>query len=107
MLRFEGKLDPTAPILIELTDVQQKVILRKVERHNLGRIELKGVVYGRYALRVFQDLNGNGKLDTGWMGIPKEPYGFSNNAMGRFGPPAVEDLWFDFAEGTVLKIQFR
>lgn len=32
---------------------------------------------GRYALRAFVDLNGNGELDTGAFGKPKEPFAFS------------------------------
>lgn len=43
---------------------------------------------GRYAVAVFQDLNGNGELDTNLLGIPTEPYGFSRNAMGNMGPPS-------------------
>lgn len=45
---------------------------------------------GEYAVSVIHDLNDNKKLDTGFMGIPKEPYGFSNNARGQFGPPSYE-----------------
>jgi uncharacterized protein (DUF2141 family) len=32
---------------------------------------------GEYAIAVFQDLNENEKLDKNFVGIPKEPYGFS------------------------------
>ncbi len=46
---------------------------------------------GTYALGLFHDLNGNGVLDKNLFGIPKEPYGFSNNARGRLGPPSFED----------------
>lgn len=42
---------------------------------------------GKYAVKVFHDVNNNGELDVNLIGIPKEPYGFSNNARGRFGPP--------------------
>ncbi len=42
--------------------------------------------YGEYAVRVYHDANGNDKLDTNAMGAPKEPYGFSNNVRGLFGP---------------------
>jgi uncharacterized protein (DUF2141 family) len=42
---------------------------------------------GNYAAVAFQDLNGNGKLDKNFLGIPKEPYGFSNTARGSAGPP--------------------
>lgn len=51
---------------------------------------------GRYAISVYHDENGNSKLDTGLFGAPKEPYGFSNNARGKFGPPDWEDAVFEF-----------
>lgn len=102
-----GLKSNTAPVYLELLDRKGSVVKREVLVPERNRIELNSVTPGTYALKVFQDLNGNGKLDTGWMGIPKEPYGFSNNAMGRFGPPALDDLWFDIAEGTVIQIQFR
>lgn len=43
---------------------------------------------GRYAVIVFHDENDNGILDTNFLGIPKEGYGFSNNASGFFSAPA-------------------
>lgn len=42
---------------------------------------------GTYAVAVFQDLNGNGRLDRTPLGLPLEPYGFSNDA-GRLGRPS-------------------
>jgi uncharacterized protein (DUF2141 family) len=45
-------------------------------------------------IAVFQDIDGNGKLTKGQMGIPREPYGFSNNARGMFGPPAFTQAAF-------------
>lgn len=41
---------------------------------------------GTYAIAVFQDLNGNGRLDRTPLGLPLEPYGFSNDA-GRLRRP--------------------
>ena len=45
---------------------------------------------GQYAIILFHDENGNGKLDTNALGIPTEPYGFSNNVQGFLGPPAFK-----------------
>lgn len=42
------------------------------------------------AVAVFQDLDGNRLLSKNAVGIPSEPYGFSNGARGLFGPPAFE-----------------
>lgn len=44
---------------------------------------------GSYAVAVFHDLNGNGELDRTALGLPSEPYGFSND-VGRFSPPSFE-----------------
>jgi uncharacterized protein (DUF2141 family) len=46
---------------------------------------------GRYAISVTYDLNRNGKIDTNLLGIPTEPYGFSNNPSTLFGPPSFAD----------------
>ena len=45
---------------------------------------------GQYAAIVFHDENGNGKLEKNFMGIPTEPYGFSNNVQGFLGPPPFD-----------------
>lgn len=62
---------------------------------------------GTYAISVFQDLNGNQELDTNMVGIPKEPYGFSNNAMGMFGPPSFEDSKFEIPSEGYLQIDLH
>ena len=49
---------------------------------------------GEYAAAVFQDLNGNKKLDTNFLGIPKEPYAFSHNIKPKFSPPKFEECKF-------------
>jgi uncharacterized protein (DUF2141 family) len=57
-------------------------------RARRGTVELRirGVRPGPYAIAVFHDLNGNGRLDRNVIGLPGEPYGFSND-VGRRGPP--------------------
>ncbi len=58
------------------------------------------LVPGTYAVKVFHDENNNNELDVNWMGIPKEPYGFSNDAMGTFGPPSFQQAAFEVKPGT-------
>lgn len=43
-------------------------------------IIFENLASGTYAIAAFLDENGNGKMDTNFLGIPKEKYGFSNNA---------------------------
>ena len=58
----------------------------------------KGLKEGIYAVSIFQDENDNGELDSNFIGIPKEPYAFSNNAKGTFGPPSFEDCHFQLVD---------
>src|SRR5215475_7423576 len=67
--------------------------------------EFPGVSAGTYAVAVFHDENSNGKLDTKFMGIPREGVGASNDAKGHFGPPKFEAAAFRFSGGRLdLKI---
>ena len=54
------------------------------------------IPFGEYAIAGFQDLDGNGVLSGNFLGIPKEPVGFSRNAKVRFGPPKWNDAVFQF-----------
>jgi uncharacterized protein (DUF2141 family) len=58
--------------------------------------------FGEYAIAVYHDKNTNGKLDTNLLGIPKERYGFSNNARGRFGPASWGDAKFEVNQKEVI-----
>ena len=49
---------------------------------------------GDYAVSVIHDLNSNKKLDANAVGMPIEPYGFSNDAAGNFGPPSFDQAKF-------------
>ena len=69
-----------------------------------SQINFEGLPFGEYAISVFQDRNGNGKLDTGLFGIPKEPFGFSNDPKIGFGPPKYEDSVF-MLEAPEISIQ--
>ncbi|PZO05664.1 MAG: hypothetical protein DCF29_07600 [Alphaproteobacteria bacterium] len=63
---------------------------------------------GRYVVAVFHDTDGNGRLSTWPVGLPKEAYGFSRNARGRFGPPSFDSAAFDLpAAGTRQSITLR
>jgi uncharacterized protein (DUF2141 family) len=59
------------------------------------RFEVKAVAFGRYALSIFHDVNGNGLMDKkSLLGIPVEPFGFSNNPSIGFGAPSFEACAF-------------
>ena len=45
---------------------------------------------GKYAVSIIHDENENNELDSNFLGIPKEGFGFANDAVGKFGPPSFE-----------------
>lgn len=58
-------------------------------------VTFNNIPEGVYAVSIFHDENDNGKMDTNFMGIPKENFGCSNDAKGFMGPPKWNDAKFD------------
>jgi uncharacterized protein (DUF2141 family) len=56
---------------------------------------------GNYAIAAFHDVNGDGVLNTNLVGIPKEPYGFSNGARRAMSPPDFEAARISLGSGQV------
>lgn len=59
-----------------------------------------GLAPGRYAIKAFHDLDGDGKMGANPFGIPTEPFAFSNNAAGAMGPPKWADASFEVKPGA-------
>lgn len=57
--------------------------------------------YGRYAVAMHHDENGNHVMDHNWLHIPTEGYGLSNNIRPRFGPPRFAACAIEVAADTV------
>ncbi|UCE01379.1 MAG: DUF2141 domain-containing protein [Candidatus Latescibacterota bacterium] len=68
--------------------------------------EFQPVPCGRYAVSVFHDENGDGVMQRDWLGRPKEGWGVSRDARGRFGPPSFDDSAFE-AEGETLSVRLN
>jgi len=62
--------------------------------------DFKGLPAGEYAISLFHDVDADGKMAKNAFGIPTEPYGFSNDAPVRFGPPTWEAARFTVSTGT-------
>lgn len=72
------------------------------------RLAIADLPSGDYAVSVFQDQNGNGELDVNLVGMPVEPYGFSNDAAGNFGPPSFQQSLVHLSEaGQIVHINLR
>lgn len=73
-----------------LPDEQWKGIVKKVEGKSMT-IPIELPVDGTFAIAVYHDANGNGKMDKNMLGIPTEVYGFSNNARATFSAPEFSE----------------
>ena len=62
-------------------------------------ITLHGIAPGIYAIQTFQDVNANDKMDTSWLGLPQEPFGFSDDATPFLSKPSFDDVKFTLAAG--------
>lgn len=94
----EGSVKPGTPLYFALYDdpgafeqqldgIHMTVLNHWVNQPSVAFIDLAP---GRYVVAVFQDLNGNGKLDTDLLGRPTEPYALSGNAaLPRFEAAAI------------------
>ena len=67
---------------------------------NQVTLRFDNLPFGTYGIACHHDENGNGKMDTNLLGIPKEGYGISNNALNRFSKPQFEAAKFAFNEAA-------
>lgn len=81
---------------------QVKGITRNIS-NNTCVIVIKDLKPGKYAFKFIHDENKNDKLDTNWIGIPTEGFGFSNNASMKFGPPPFSKTVFELNESKLIK----
>lgn len=72
------------------------------------RLKFAGLKPGTYALRAVHDINANGDIDVNKLGLPTEPFAFSNDAMGRMGPPSFKEASFVVRPGAnTISVKMR
>lgn len=63
------------------------------------QVRFEGLAAGPVAFRLFHDVNGDNRMNTNPFGIPTEPFAFSNNARGSFGPASWSQAVFTLNAG--------
>ena len=71
-----------------------------------ARCDFENIPSDSYALVALHDENMNGKLDTNWLGIPKEGFGFSNDPKVSFSAPSFSDAAFAY-DGQTLDLTIK
>ncbi len=106
-MELSGLRNNNGNIMLQLFDSTQKVIKEEMSpvKDNKCLITIDNLNKGLYAVRYYHDENLNGKMETNLVGKPTEGYGFSNNVIGKFGPPPFEKWLFkiDGDKKIVLK----
>jgi uncharacterized protein (DUF2141 family) len=67
-------------------------------------VTLHGIPPGVYAIQTFQDVNANNKMDTTWVGLPLEPFGFSQDAKPFLSKPSFDEVKFVLAAGENTQV---
>ena len=113
MVEISGLKDASGDVYIAVYDsdstwlsdemvLNQKVDIADALDGDLVRTELL-LPLGDYALSVFYDQDGDGKLKTNFIGMPKEPIALSNNAVAKFGPPKYSDAVFSLGAQPIIQ----
>ncbi len=68
-------------------------------------VVFKDVPPGKYGVVAFQDIDANKDLKKNFLGFPKEPIGFSNDARIKMGPPAFADAAITVEAGKTITVQ--
>ena len=77
------------------------------ERHEITvKIEINQS-WEEVAFAVFLDKDMNKKLSKNFLGIPKEPFGFSKNPRLITGPPSFDDCKITIQNTSLLKIRLK
>lgn len=96
-------------VLVGLYDSEANWLSKRIKgdiatlENKTCKVVFKNVPAGTYAISIFHDENDNNKLDTNFLGIPKEDTGSSNNAPARFGPPKWKDAKFEVKDKTITQ----
>jgi uncharacterized protein (DUF2141 family) len=87
-------------IMLQLFDRNENIVIQEKSpiKDNRCLFSFANLKPGKYALRYFHDENLNGKMETNFVGKPTEGYGFSNNVIGKFGPPPFDKWLFEINE---------
>ena len=93
-------------VIVDLLDTNEETVMDLTSEitDNTCTIAFKDLEDGSYAIRYFHDENNNGELDTNFIGIPKEGFGFSNDAFGKFGPKKFKEWLFEISGDTNIRM---
>ncbi|HTO68943.1 MAG TPA: DUF2141 domain-containing protein [Myxococcota bacterium] len=112
VVRIHGLEPGRGVVEVDLFDASKREAFPYTERGDTAELHVRvgasseaavsfgEVPAGRYALVVIDDANANGDLDRNALGVPTEPYGFSNGARPVFRAPTFDEAAIAVAAGA-------
>jgi len=104
-LTFNNLESVTAPVVVGIYGTknkfpdpkdQMKEYKFKPRGKKILTVKIPNLKFGTYALAIYQDVNSSGKIDKNMIGIPTEPYAFSNNYKPKVRAPNFNDCKFTY-----------
>jgi uncharacterized protein (DUF2141 family) len=106
-VEISGIRNSKGEILLQLYNERHEIVTQKKGSIDGDKciVKFNDLKPGKYALRYFHDENLSGKLEISLIGIPKEGFGYSNNAAPKLGPPSFDKWIFDLTGDLKLKLK--
>ncbi|MFW6371138.1 MAG: DUF2141 domain-containing protein [Bacteroidota bacterium] len=94
-------------VLLELLDENEETYKQAMGdiENSTCTIVIDDLKPGKYAIRYFHDEDSDGKLNKNLVGIPKEGYGFSNDAHGTMGPKDFKEWLFEVKSDATVQME--
>lgn len=70
-------------------------------------IEFAHLAPGEYSIAALHDADDSGNMTFSAFGLPKEVYGFSNDARGVFSAPSYESCMFKFGRSGMISFSLK
>ena len=78
-----------------------------INRDGVAVIDIPNLAAGSYSFAAYYDENGDGKLNRGSLGRPKEPFVFSNDVRPKLRKPKFDETAVKVAPGDVVVLTLK
>lgn len=113
IVNFVGMQSDTGAVYLGLHNKEEEFLKKRfrdakaIIKDGKAQARFEGIPDGFYSISSFHDVNDNEKLDMNFVGVPKEPYGISNDAIGFMGIPKYKDAKFEFVNYKEITITMQ
>ena len=89
----------------DISSSKTKSFKENIDKNNFTKII--SLPKDKYLIQLYIDENLNDKMDSNFLGIPKEQYGFSSKEIIRFRKPKFDEASFDLKNHLTIDITLQ